>query len=349
MAGVEINRLRLARELLLPLLRHALGGTVDGGLEALSARLTQAEPAEWTGLLSLAREQAVSGLICDALERLGGGVPVPDPVSVAFLADAGRIELRSRKVRTLSEKLLRGLEEEGLHPVLMKGPAVARFYPRPDLRTSGDIDLYLPREEQDRARRCLGPASFRAAPDGSYCGMVEGVVVELHDRFYDLHLRRDRLPAPQAPEAVPLMLSAHILKHALGPGIGIRQFCDLMQACKALEEACDRTALLQAYRRAGMTGWNRLLASFLLDVLGFETPLLPDGTAGTSESLQRIVFGGGDFGRFAHSRGRALSDSARRRKLDTASRFAQRIPFALRYAPREFVFYLAELVRGNLA
>src|SRR5262249_19086335 len=52
------------------------------------------------------------------------------------------------------------LRRAKLDPILCKGWSVARYYPSPDLRPLGDVDLYLPAGERQRAHDSLASASI---------------------------------------------------------------------------------------------------------------------------------------------------------------------------------------------
>jgi len=341
MAGKGIaGSLTRQQEYFCSLLRNAL---FDSPLPEPFALTT----AEWNAVFAMAGEQRVLGLLARAVSRLDAGVEVPESVVLRLLMASAGIRRKSLKVRTLSESLLGELQTAGFHPVLMKGPAVAAFYPEPDLRASGDIDLYLPEEEFEDAVDYVRVAGsgLEQPSDGSALCMRDGVIIDLHPKFFDLHIREELLPAVPSAEATLLMLSSHILKHCMGPGIGVRQLCDMAMAYRKLP--FDRQRLLDVYEKTGTLRWNRLLCAFLRDVLETDPGLFP-GDETSSETLLRIVMEGGDFGHYSASRARAEQTGVRARKLDTALRFVRRIPFSLGYSPREFFYYVRELTAGNL-
>ena len=329
-------------EILYPLLRLALGtGTAGEAREALRSLPEDG----WEDLVHLAGEQTVTGLLAGAFSILGETPGLPADLSGKLIVESVRIERRSQTVATEANALLRALEERGLHPVLMKGPSVAAYYPHPEWRTSGDVDLYLPEGEYDRAVDWFREHRFpgKAAPDGSWFFRAKPAGIDLHRHYYDLHVPEDKLPPVPSERGTLLLLTAHILKHAMGPGIGLRQLCDLAMAWKALQGAVDPETLRQDFDRAGIGAWSRVLAAFLRERLGVETGLDEAGYG----ALERIVFRGGDFGRYSHGREKALEGNPLRRKLDTVLRLTRGAPFGLRYAPREYFAYIRELAKGN--
>jgi len=327
--------------------------------EEEQAVVSRLQPADWTALVRLARRQTVTGLLYRAVNFLPESTALSGDLILDLMAYAGGLERENRRKTAVMEALLADYTLAGLHPVVMKGATVAAYYVHPELRYSGDIDLYFPPEEFERACRLIDGCS--KASDGTVHFRRDNVDIDLHDRYFDLHCAAGKLPAVGTPEATVLMLSAHILKHAVGAGIGIRQLCDLAMAWQALRRPSAEAdigikpaAMQEVFRRTGILRWNRLLFSFLEDYLGLSDSPLADQRV-CSDPLLEVILEGGNFGHFAAARTAALQAGAsgeraatRRRKRNTLSRFIHRLPFSLRYAPRETFATMWNLVRGNL-
>lgn len=294
---------------------------------------------QWKILVETARRQTVTGLLYQGVTHLPEDYPFPQEILLQLVSDAGTIERQGERVRKVADELTGRFEAEGLHPIVMKGPEAARFYAKPLLRECGDLDLYFPPNEISRALELA--RTVEKAPDGSFHFEQDGVNIDLHKDYFNLHTRH--LPPVPSPEATLLMLSGHILKHCMGPGIGLRQFCDMAMAHRALAVEPDR--LREVYRKAGLERWNRLLYAFLHEWLGVEP--MYDGEL-SSKPLMDIILHGGNFGHYSASRSVALHKGKLRRKADTALRYLKRLPFSLKYAPREVVPAIGELLAGNL-
>ncbi len=296
--------------------------------------------SDWMNLTRLARQQAVPGLIYRAFTLLPRDIQVPGDAVLSLMARSEEIAHRNRVKAGVTERLIARFSEQGLTPLVMKGATVAAYYARPELRESGDIDFYFPEEQLKAAAECLTAPTV--TPDG-ITSKEEGVDIDLHDRYFDLHCRASVLPEPSTPEATLLMLSAHILKHAIGTGVGVRQCCDMAAVYRALKDEIDPAALRKLFKQTGTLRWNRLLFSFLADWLGLE-----EEASVSSTPLLQIILEGGNFGHYAATRQAALGASNRQRKRDTFRRFLHRLPFSLRYAPRETFARIFSLLRGNL-
>ena len=107
------------------------------------------------------------------------------------------------------------LRARGVEPLLGKGWAVARLYPRPGLRPYGDIDLYVRPEDKPAARAALDEPGSEAMPVDLHCGLAE-----LDDRrFDDVRARSQtvRLGSVDVrvfgPEDHLRLLALHLLRH----------------------------------------------------------------------------------------------------------------------------------------
>lgn len=325
---------RTAEEKFFTLLRAGLRETRISGLSVTDE--------EWEEILRIARRQTVLGIVSHGISLLPEEEMPPVPQRIALLVETGKISNRTDLVRETARKLVADFQAAGLHPVVMKGPAVGRYYPVPSLRTSGDIDLFFGGKEYSSALSRLAAlgTDVRHEPDGSHVYSWDGVTVEHHPRYFDLHLKNGSLPPVPSPEAELLMLSAHILKHAIGVGVGLRQICDTAQACVALQGKYDSEVLLSCIRKAGMQRWHDILCSFLKEYLGVPSDALPAHRPADPSALLGIVRSGGNFGQ--HRAG------GRAGKAGTVGSFLRRLPFSLRTAPRETFRTILELAKGNL-
>jgi len=300
----------------------------------------------WMDLIREAGHQTVTGLLYKASEHFPEGYRISERVLFTLMSEVNRTVNRNLKLADVEKEVLDILRSGGLDPLVMKGSSCAARYPSPELRTGGDIDLYIPKESFQRALEVLGNAGINCSrkPDSSSEFTLRGCEVELHRKYFDLHVRRAVLPPVGTPEAELLMLSSHVLKHACGVGVGLRQIIDFALAYKAYPGNYEQLHAL--FRRCGLSRWNALLLSFVKDYIDTSIEAAKRVDSGP---LFRIVADGGNFGHFHPKRHETLlAQSSLKRKLYTARRFIERLPFSFRYAPREIIPLLSELLCGNL-
>ena len=329
--------------LLLSLVRCALWNARPD--ESELALLKSMDGTQWESLLDCARKQTVVGLLYQALVKLSPDVAPPEGLTLSLLSELNRIVLTNRRIWKTEDDVCALFRSASLRPVPMKGHLCARRYPWPELRESGDIDLYFPSEEFQAALDAVSAAGIDMdlAPDGSARYRVDGTDIDLHPRYFDLYAEASSLPDIPSPEAELLMLSAHILKHAAGPGLGLRQICDYALALKTFQGS--RARLDAIFRELGLEKWNNLLQAFISDYLDST----PGSATRRSRPLFRLVCNGGNFGHHAPSRVKNAGRSAWISKADTLGRMLLRLPFSLRYAPCFTCSRFRELISGDLS
>ena len=99
---------------------------------------------QWEKVASLAQGQSVFGVVGKVLLTDSEIIPVLSP---DLRLKVKRLTFSHMHSHTLLNKTLvtvvKALRDNGIESVLLKGQALARNYPQPDLRQCGDIDLYV--------------------------------------------------------------------------------------------------------------------------------------------------------------------------------------------------------------
>lgn len=259
------------------------------GLVAALDRLDHAQ------LRDIAIEQRMEPWIVAALDAAG----------CAAVADRSglREAAMHRALRGLQlEHELRGLlarfDEESIPSILLKGPAVAaRYYPRPELRPYGDIDLLVRDADEERTHELLEARGFELTGGGhddplhhdhakfqSIFERQDGCVVEIHRDHLQIGLRPLSLdevwhraqPAPGDLAARVLddhdqfvLLAVHLQRHNFERLVWFKDL-DLM----VRRVAFDWKRVESIARLEGCLSSVGYVLSLLTEVLG--TPL-PEG------------------------------------------------------------------------
>lgn len=328
---------------------------------------------EWEGVWTVARKQTVTALVYQGLCLLPDEFLPPQDILLKWVSAVDAIERLNRKMNKCLDELYAIFVRNGLEPVLQKGQGAACFYENPLSRECGDIDLYFPRKEEmlkavgivDR----LG-GKVTAMPDGSYNFRFCNIEVEIHPFLVDIcnpfkrncitemekrfGYKKMSLNGCVSEISVPspfvnlLLLNTHILKHALGWGIGVRQLCDMARACYSLNGCYSRNEMKDYCKKLGICGWTRLLNAFMVDFLGLDGKyMLFDEREKSAEALRNIVIESGNFGMERTGR-KPEGKSKVKAKWDTMRSFCNNIGFSLKYAPTEGFWTFAGLVKGQL-
>ena len=308
---------------------------------------------EWERVFTLARQQTVTGIAFRGLDFLPEEAAPPMGIMAKWMAHADRIEQSNRVMNETVAKLYGHFASAGVEAVLQKGQGVAAMYPEPLLRECGDIDLYFPGHDgvSDPLAGIDGAVRERQ-PDDSWSYVVDGIIVEHHTDLLDIQSPRAKRYVKRlmeekgfekvvtgdgvevlvpAPEVNLLLLSSHILKHAFGVGIGLRQFCDYAVARRYYEGRVNEEEMREIWRMTGLEKWQDLLEGFLVKKTGV---------------LLDIVLKGGNFG--VYSKDRENIPRARwARKVQTFKALTGNIGFAFRYAPGEWFWTTMQLLGGQ--
>ena len=334
-------------------------------------------PAQWQQVYQLAVRQTVTGIAYRGIHHIPDQLLPPDAIMIRWAATADQIERRNRRMDAALASLTQRMRLAGITPVVLKGQAIAALYPHPLFRECGDIDLYFrTADEASAAAQLMQQAGcqLQSHADGSVSYAWQGFEVEHHTRLFDIYspFQQRRLAsiverygfveqtisAPgvepfkvTVPAPVPtlLMLSVHLLKHMMGHGVGLRQFCDIAVAYSALAGQYSRDELRAIYRSLRLTRWGKKLNTFLIHTLSAPISSLPyrDCAPSPSPAMLRIVLSGGNFGQYGSTRGNA-QQGALARKWRTFRSYLSHVPFSISAAPGEAFWNLATLITGNI-
>lgn len=329
---------------------------------------------EWNEVLTLAQHQTVSGYAFAGVERLPDHLMPPDHIIMHWVAKVENIEQTNQRITSAQASLLQFFKDNHLHPIVQKGLGVARHYHQPQLRESGDIDLYFAPSEWQAATQAIKARGLNpeSRPDRSWIYLWNGIEVEHHPTLLDLsnplHSKYckaliDGQPTQQISDVtgtmtVPsplielLLINAHIMKHAFGVGIGLRQICDYAAACQNLHSKYSANDYATACRKFGISRWTALLHTFCTTYLGTDPNALPPSgckhvnTNISPNTLFEIIIQGGNFGQY-HAKGKRTYSTALSRKIHTAGTYLRRLNFSLRLAPAEAICTALQLATGQ--
>lgn len=331
---------------------------------------------QWRNLWRFARRQTVSGLVYRGLHFLPESLWPASLVLAEWLVDIERIERESKAMNECVSALNSLFSSAHICHVLQKGQGVADLYAYPLLRECGDIDFYFPKEEDWHAANTLIARDLKLKisqrADGSICYHYRNICVEHHRFSVDLqapHARKvlkmleerdgyDRIKPSLVNDEVWLvpsvlmnlvLLNAHLMKHAMGRGIGLRQFCDMARAYHSYKGQYAPYELVELYRKVGLIKWCRLLHGFLIYDLDIDPNDLPESIYSSDyevEVLRQIIYSGGNFGqhrKYSEQR----TEGGWHRKMETLRAYWENMRFSCTIAPREFLWGVWQLVKGQ--
>lgn len=315
---------------------------------------------EWDCLFELARQQTVEGIVYDGLRKLPACEQPPRPLMLKWTVRVDQIERYNNKMNKCIREQLNFFHHHGIHPILLKGQGIASFYPIPDHRVCGDVDWAFKNRADFRDANVLierYKQKVETSAGFSTAYLWGGVTVEHHRRVFDIHnpfcsryLNRlkEAFEAKSmqmkidgndvkllAPLLFVLQLNAHILKHMLSFGVGLRQLCDSAIAYSALCSKLDGAYLREVYKKLGVLGWVQALHATLVKHIGLPNECLPFPTPHNVEGdwFMDDIWRAGNFGFYDTRFADGESSTGSRQKK--ARRLVSSMQKHLKYAPME--------------
>jgi hypothetical protein len=265
----------------------------------------EGRPASWEGILDTAVDERCAALAwARSGERIRRQAPAGEVARWRAFAVAN--DAHSRLQQSALREALDALAGDGVQAVVLKGaPLSFRLYGDGSARTTDDIDVYVPVEARDLARRTLLALGWRAhfsesmlddcyaRPGGDWHGGE--LFLEVHTALVSELLAHARLREPVvewcpssdgelpalAGPALPVYLAAHLAKHQLPSLLWHVDFATLWRSLDAAERH-DAEALA---RRARLSKW--------LDWAVRRASLLEPAARGDVASLRALGFAPG--------------------------------------------------------
>ena len=98
---------------------------------------------EWKAMFRMAREQALVGVFTDAVCRLPEEMRPPRKPLARLCSEVMMIEDANRRLFGKCCDLTEALAADGFDSCVLKGQGMSLLYPKPLLRKSGDIDVWM--------------------------------------------------------------------------------------------------------------------------------------------------------------------------------------------------------------
>ena len=265
------NNMRNCNDRLLSLLTCAIRG--ESGQHVLAAPVSE---EEIRAIFDLAKKHDMTHLIGAALETTE---PQDKKRYKPFFGESIKAMYRYEWLKGEQDKMYALLEQYGIPYIPLKGAIIRKLYREPWHRTSCDIDILVPQERLEEALAAFeNDLSYtrgeRSLHDVSLTA-PNGVHFELHFNMDEVYVDCAELWADAqqaAPESCQYTLSAemliltpiaHMAKHFVNGGCGLRPFLDLWLMREKLPY--DRDKLLQMLDSHGLTKFSSAMFG-LVDV-----------------------------------------------------------------------------------
>lgn len=221
------------------------------------------------------------------------------------------------------------LRKHGIDPVLLKGQGVAKYYPMPELRQCGDIDVYVGQDNFAKACEVIGEMSSPEDHQGDIPSLkhfhtrIGHAFIEIHrytdvywpkryDRVYqkisDAGMHSDLVPLDFA--GVPVMSPSvdfnvffifnHFWHHFIADGVGLRQLCDWVRLLHANHRKINLDYLSDVLGKMRLMKEWQVFGYIAVNTLGLpadEMPFYEPKYKKTAEKVLDLIILEGNFGK----------------------------------------------------
>lgn len=307
------------RKLFLAVLRDALWGT-NKSATSLSA-ITGKQVGE---LLAEAEKQTVHGLVFDIIGKQKYSL------STSFVYEhiglMSQTMAQNEHMNQVLVEFAKVMDLRSIDYIVVKGQSVGYCYPKPLLRSSGDIDFYCSPDYFQKAKQTL-PNVMGIAFDGEDSEHHlsfdwQGVRFEMHFALFNFYdNRKNRLWNEMLNQAgattfalldyeiktLPTTLHTfyvflHLYEHLLELGVGLRQFCDFAILLHHQRESIDHETFRKYAKDFGMTKAIKACGVILVNYLGLPVKDFPFALTEKDEKRAKrmldVVFYRGNMGKY---------------------------------------------------
>ena len=245
---------------------------------------------DWVGAYDIASEQAIEGYLMSALEVLqqNDGVIPSKELLLQWIGMTQMIEQNTQKLAKASDEVVDYFRNNGFACTILKGASVGRYYPQPNRRSSGDVDVWLKGDRKsiyDFARKHEKDRKLHGVTyHHIHYHLFDDVEVEVHiwPSFLSSPLRNHRLQKfcvlhePTIDTDMPslafdrVFIMLHAYQHLCGHGVGMRQIMDYFYILKQGFTEAERNDSVMWIKKLGMGRFCAGLMWLLKKYFGLE-------------------------------------------------------------------------------
>lgn len=261
---------------------------------------------DWQGIYKLSSIHNMTAIITQTAKLLQKEYQPSGEIRSAFNQQLGLTLLDYDKKRSALDKIKNVLNDNDVDYIIVKGAVLSNFYPIPQLRTSGDIDIILRSNSFDDDIAVLINQGVRLVHD-DYCTKtfeIDGCDIEMHrdadvnNEYFDdifLHCTVNGCEYSLDDYNHLLYILCHLCKHLAYTGAGVRMLADIDAFVRNID-SFNEAKFLVLCKNAGIEYTAKIILA--LCNLWFGTPI--DSKIQLDENtlfmFERVMLDGGVFG-----------------------------------------------------
>ena len=310
-------------------------------------------PKVWNRLYQMAHQQTMVGILNDAVHRIPEKQLPREELLREWDENTDKISRIYHTHEEHIQELETLLDRLGLHGCILKGTGLAHLYPNPERRMCGDIDIWI------AGKRDIIIKAFQDADIPIYdiiyqeckAGIFLDTEVEIHfhpskmynpfcnarlQRYFERNspIRDDVTITYPDAKFNAVFCMAHMFRHYLEGGIGMRQMMDYYYVLKNLAPE-DKQPVMKTLKRLGMKRFTASVMTSMWFNFGLENEyLLCPIDIKHGKKLVNDIIAMGNFGVMDKRNYSSDGES----KWARFMRKNRRVFSNLRYYPREVIW-----------
>ena len=271
--------MNLEQDVFLSLLRDHVNQTISAVSE---------EEINWKTVYEYAKQQSLMGVCYVQIKKLiEAGLSVPADVLNMFHKGFFNDVYVAENHRVYMEELSNAFQEKEIVCLPFKGWVIKDYWPVPELRTMGDVDILVHSEDRESSDSVMESLSYDRFIDNHavWTYHKKDMAVELHDHMFYEHLVSDidyvayfdqawEHSKPKLDESFHfLYLITHMAKHTINHGMGFRAYMDLVLLCSKAKTGMRWDWIREELTRLKLLRFTETCFAFCRSWFGFEPPL----------------------------------------------------------------------------
>ncbi len=281
-------------------------------------------PYEYKAVMDDGEKQCVMGLITDCLRS--NNMELTKKCVVHMLQLQNTLVAENKRINSCLLELCQLLDANHITNYVVKGQTLGALYPKPMLRTIGDIDFYIPAKHFEKARKLIEKEWMLKIEEGESKMHVsfyyKEIDFEMHRFLCEFPNKRTQksfsklidsyppFPVQVNGEKVPTLMPTinvfytflHLYQHFIKLGVALRQLCDLTVLLHHNCNEIDRKLLAKVLKDFGFTKAFRAIGTILIEKLGLpqeEFPLpITDTDKKYGERALQLILKHGNWGQY---------------------------------------------------
>lgn len=295
-------------------------------LKILRGFINQENPGvfhgDWDKLSQLAHQHLVSGILGYMVMTYPNETTkaIEQNMRQMCLGTILRQTNRAESMKQLSQQM----HEQGIDHLMFKGYVLKDYYPVPELRTYGDIDLLIRTEDRKKSDELMMQLGFQKKTDWepvySYFKDIEYyeihtdvMEVDVSDKadyigyfkhIWEYAVLNEKHCWELLPEYHFLYLLTHIAKHITGSGAGIRMYLDIAVFIKHFEDKLNWDYIYKELETLCLTNFANVVLSVVQKYFNIRSPItLKNVDEDVLNAFMEFTIDGGIFGQVGRDSG----------------------------------------------